>query len=141
MKVQYQAKIIRDRGSYVVEFPDLPGCLTEGDTVEDALANAREALTGWLAASFDRGFQVPRPRSHRGNHLYPVAPAPYVVIPMALRWLREDQGLDQAAVAKRLKVSPQAYQRLEHPGKCNPTLKHLQSVIRALGHDLDVGVQ
>jgi predicted RNase H-like HicB family nuclease len=31
-------------GGYSVEIPELPGCFTEGDTVEEALANAREAI-------------------------------------------------------------------------------------------------
>ncbi len=35
-------------GGYSVEVPELPGCFTEGDTVEDALANAREAIACYV---------------------------------------------------------------------------------------------
>jgi predicted RNase H-like HicB family nuclease len=35
-------------GGYSVEIPELPGCFTEGDTVEEALANAREAIACYL---------------------------------------------------------------------------------------------
>ena len=35
-------------GGYVVECPAIPGCISEGDTVEDALANIKEAIEGCL---------------------------------------------------------------------------------------------
>ena len=35
---------------YVVRVPELPGCFTQGETVEEALENAREAIAGHLAA-------------------------------------------------------------------------------------------
>ena len=41
---------IDDEGRYVVECPDLPGCLSEGDTLEDALNNINEAIIGSLAS-------------------------------------------------------------------------------------------
>lgn len=37
-------------GGYTVTVPALPGCVTEGDTIEEALANAKEAITGYLEA-------------------------------------------------------------------------------------------
>ena len=37
-------------GGYSVEVPALPGCISEGDSLEDALANIREAAEGWLQA-------------------------------------------------------------------------------------------
>jgi predicted RNase H-like HicB family nuclease len=37
-----------DDGRYVAECPDLPGCLSEGETLEDALENVNEAIIGCL---------------------------------------------------------------------------------------------
>ena len=37
-------------GGYMVTFPDLPGCLADGDTVEEAIAEARDAFNAWMAA-------------------------------------------------------------------------------------------
>jgi predicted RNase H-like HicB family nuclease len=37
-------------GGYVVRVPELPGCFTQGETAEDALENAREAIAGHVAA-------------------------------------------------------------------------------------------
>jgi predicted RNase H-like HicB family nuclease len=37
-----------DAGYYVAEVPALPGCLSQGKTQEEALANVKEAIEGWL---------------------------------------------------------------------------------------------
>ena len=37
-----------DEGGYVVSFPDLPGCLSSGETYEEALKNAEDAKKEWL---------------------------------------------------------------------------------------------
>jgi predicted RNase H-like HicB family nuclease len=39
-----------EEGGYTVTVPALPGCITEGKTVEEALENTREAITGFLEA-------------------------------------------------------------------------------------------
>lgn len=39
-------------GGYIVECPALPGCASQGDTVEEALANIKEAIRGWLKADY-----------------------------------------------------------------------------------------
>ena len=43
-----------EEGGYWAEVPSLPGCVSEGDTVEEAVANLREAAEGWLAVASDR---------------------------------------------------------------------------------------
>jgi predicted RNase H-like HicB family nuclease len=49
----------KDDGGYSVFFPDLPGCVTQGDDVADAQAMAIDALSGWLAVTIDLGYPVP----------------------------------------------------------------------------------
>ncbi len=39
-----------DEGGYTVTVPALPGCIAEGDTLEEALENTREAIAGYLEA-------------------------------------------------------------------------------------------
>jgi len=39
-----------DGGGYLVEFPDLPGCMSDGETVEEAIRNGAEAVRDWIAA-------------------------------------------------------------------------------------------
>ena len=37
-----------EKGYYVAEVPALPGCLSQGKTREEAIANIKEAIEGWL---------------------------------------------------------------------------------------------
>jgi predicted RNase H-like HicB family nuclease len=60
----YIALVHKDEGtSYGVSFPDLPGCISAGDTFEDAIENAAEALAGHLALMRVDGDHIPAPRS------------------------------------------------------------------------------
>lgn len=42
-------------GGYVVECPALPGCVSQGDTVEETLENIKDAIQGWLEVASERG--------------------------------------------------------------------------------------
>ena len=60
----YIALVHKDEGtSYGVSFPDVPGCISAGDTFEEAVANAAEALAGHFAAMRADGETIPQPRS------------------------------------------------------------------------------
>ena len=50
-----------DEGGYVVSFPDLKGCLTSGETFEDAVRNAEDAKREWLTAAMESGVEIPVP--------------------------------------------------------------------------------
>lgn len=51
--------------TWYAKIPLLPGCMSDGETVEEALANLREAQTVWLEVSIERGhtIQEPKPRT------------------------------------------------------------------------------
>jgi len=49
-------------GWWVAECPSLPGCISQGETREQALANIREAIQGYVAALEDDGLPVPEER-------------------------------------------------------------------------------
>jgi predicted RNase H-like HicB family nuclease len=46
-----------ETGWFVAECPALPGCVSQGRTEEEALANIRDAIIGWLEVSHERGIQ------------------------------------------------------------------------------------
>ncbi len=52
-----------DGGGYFIEFPDLAGCVSDGDTIDEAIANGRDALDAWLATAREFGDPIPRPGS------------------------------------------------------------------------------
>ena len=47
--------------AFGVVFPDLPGCFSAGDTLDEALTNATEAAAAWIDATLDAGAAVPPP--------------------------------------------------------------------------------
>lgn len=47
-------------GGWLISFPDLPGCISDGETPEEAMENGRDAMTAWLQAVNEAGREVPR---------------------------------------------------------------------------------
>ena len=73
--MQYTVVLAReDDGRYSVWVPALPGCATFGDTVEEALAMAEEAISGYIESLTARGLPVPRdnPKVNVDSEEYPV---------------------------------------------------------------------
>jgi antitoxin HicB len=132
----YYAKIVRQDGAFLVSFPDLQNVNTYGDTLEEALRNAAEALNGALETDFERGYSLPEARARQGRTMHPVEIAPHIEIAYQLRRLRN--GHSQEEIAGRLGISAQAYQKLENPRKCNPTVKTLEKIGYALNKKLEV---
>jgi predicted RNase H-like HicB family nuclease len=50
-----------DETSYGVVIPDMPGCFSAGETLDEAIANAEEAAAAWIDAVLDGGGSVPEP--------------------------------------------------------------------------------
>ena len=48
-------------GGYVAEIKDLPGCLTQGETIEETMKNINEARELWLETVFELGNPIPLP--------------------------------------------------------------------------------
>ncbi len=53
-----------DGGGFVAFVPDLPGCMSDGSTPEEALANVQDAIATWIEAARDLGHPVPPPTRH-----------------------------------------------------------------------------
>ncbi len=48
-------------GGYTVLIKDLPGCISQGDTLEEAIQNIQDAKQAWLETAFEYGDQIPLP--------------------------------------------------------------------------------
>lgn len=55
----YRTIIEKDGKYYHGYVPSLPGCHTQGDTIEETLKNLKEAMKGWLEARRDLGWEIP----------------------------------------------------------------------------------
>ena len=64
-KLEYPVMIeplsIEDGGGFAATVPDLPGCMSDGETPEEALANVRDAIAEWIEEARAVGRSVPKP--------------------------------------------------------------------------------
>ena len=65
MKKAYRMEIVEDKdeGGFIVTYPDLPGCISCGETIESAVANAIDAKEVWLEAAIGEGIEINDPDS------------------------------------------------------------------------------
>ena len=65
LRMNYRMEIVEDKdeGGFVVSFPDLPGWITCGKTIESAVTNAMDAKKVWLEAALEDGMKIHEPDS------------------------------------------------------------------------------
>lgn len=63
MNLPYKMEIVADvdEGGFVASFPDLPGCITCGDTIEKAAENAIDAKKAWIEAAIEENLEIREP--------------------------------------------------------------------------------
>lgn len=64
MSIKYELIIYwsDDDGCFVVEVPELPGCMADGDSYEEAVANAQQVVAEWIETAKELGRPVPEPK-------------------------------------------------------------------------------
>jgi predicted RNase H-like HicB family nuclease len=64
MKTRYEVVIYwsDEDQAFVAEVPELPGCMADGETHEEALANAERVIQEWIETARELGRTVPEPR-------------------------------------------------------------------------------
>ena len=65
MKMPYKLEIIPDseESGFVASYPDLPGCITCGSTISDAVNNAEDAKKEWFLAAIEENIEIAEPKS------------------------------------------------------------------------------
>lgn len=62
LAMQYPFNVIADEeGGYVVVYPDLPGCMTQVESLDELPAMAEDARTGWIETEYELGHDIPLP--------------------------------------------------------------------------------
>jgi antitoxin HicB len=56
-----------DGGGFAIEFPDLPGCISDGETPEEAIENGRDALAAYLRSCAKHGDPTPKAAKNNRN--------------------------------------------------------------------------
>jgi predicted RNase H-like HicB family nuclease len=65
MALPYTIEITADEGSYFVKVKELDGCMSVGESREDALAMIEDAMRGWLDVALEDGLEVPLPETQQ----------------------------------------------------------------------------
>ena len=70
-KLDYQNRIEKlspeDGGGYYITYPDLPGCSSDGETIEEAINMGEDARICWIETAYETGKEIPLPFSHIDN--------------------------------------------------------------------------
>ena len=121
MNLSYPAVIHREDNSYWIEFPDLEGCHTFADSLEEIFDEAKEALGAYCSTLLDEGKTLPRPSAiasteHSGDDILALVEVPTrgqrsvkktLTIPSWLNTMAEQKQINfsqtlQEALVKRL---------------------------------------
>lgn len=65
LAMSYRMEVVEDKdeGGFVISYPELPGCITCGDTIEHAVTNALDAKKAWLEAALEEGIPIYEPEN------------------------------------------------------------------------------
>jgi antitoxin HicB len=128
----YAVKLTSDKdGGFVVRFRDLPEAITQGDTVEDALAEGADCLEEAIAARIDDGREIPAPSAaKRGERLVSVPHS--MALKAAVYLAVREAGISNSELARRMRLDEKEARRIldpHHPTK----LPRIEAALAALG--------
>jgi antitoxin HicB len=127
-------------GGYVVNCPDLPELLTQGEDRADAVANAIDALEEAIAGRVRRGDDIPDPSEPPEEHVVELIRLPPIMAAKAaLAIALRESGLSQSAFARETGVDEKEVRRLldpRHPSK----LPRLQKALLAVNREVEIRV-
>jgi antitoxin HicB len=125
-------------GGFVVTFVDIPEAITQGDTEEQALAAARDALESALDFYFEDKRAVPLPsKARRGQHVVELAASLSAKVLLLNEMVT--QNVRPAELARRLNTSPQEVNRLTNV-KHTTRIDGIAAALQALGKHLEMRV-
>jgi antitoxin HicB len=62
LALNYHRRLYQDdEGDWIVEIDDLPGCIADGKTPDEAIASSREAMRSWMESRISSGLDIPEP--------------------------------------------------------------------------------
>jgi antitoxin HicB len=126
------------KGGFVVNFPDVPEALTQGETETEALLHAVDALETALEMYTDAGRDAPRPRKPKRKQKI-VRPSVLACLKLAIYRAMKEQGVRKSELARRLGWHMPQVDRLldlHHASR----LDQAEVALTALGRRLEVHV-
>lgn len=127
----YHFKIHKEKKGYWAECMEIPGCSTQGETLDELKLNASEALNLTLDEPVDSKIIYPLPVSANKTkrNTIEVRVDPSIAFAFLMRRVRLQKGFTQQQMKKLLEFKTLfSYQKLEKSRHANPTLKSLDSI-------------
>ena len=138
MRYAYPAELLEEPDGITVTFPDIPGAITCGDTREDALERAEDALVSMMAALVEDKQPIPRPSPARGGPLISV-PA-LAAAKLALHDAMLEARLSNVELGRRIGLDEKQVRRLRDPLH-RSHIDKVETALRILGKRLEVEVK
>jgi antitoxin HicB len=102
-------------GGFLAEYPDLPGCIADGATIEEALHEAEDSLKSWLATAKKAGDPIPEPTlSYKFSGQWRIRLPKSLHAALALRAKQEGVSLNTLAATLLAKGIGQKPPRRQH---------------------------
>lgn len=134
--LSYPAIIEPDGAGYLVRFPDIPEALTQGDTREEAIAMAADALLTAMDFYVEDRRPVPQPSKLKKGQVAVALPASVAAKVMVLNaMIRAD--VTPAELARRMRISPQVVTRIVDLGHATK-IDTLDAALHAVGCRLEL---
>ncbi len=128
--MKYHFKVQKEEKGYFAQCIELPGCITEGETIEELQKNMRDALNLYIEEPEDSKdlAALPNETIRHSKNIVEVPVDPQIAFAFLMRYFRIKLGLSQQEAAEKMGFSNlYSYQRLE-AAKCNPSLKMLSKI-------------
>ena len=125
-------------GGYVVSFRDIPEAITQGETVEEALAMAQESLEMAMEFYFEDKRAVPTPSKPKRGQRVVELPASLSAKVLLLNEM-VNQNIRPAELARRLNTTPQEVNRLTNL-RHTTRIDGIAAALQALGRHLEIRV-
>jgi antitoxin HicB len=132
----YPVELTPDGKFLMVTFPDIPEANSQGDSVEDALKMAADALETALDFYFDAGRPVPAPsKPKRGQHMVELRASVAAKVLLLNEMLR--QKVRPVELARRLQTTPQEVNRLTNI-RHTSRIDGIAGALKALGKTMEI---
>ena len=137
---RYAVKLTADKkdGGYVVTCRDLPEAITQGETIEDAVSEAADAIEEAIAARIDDGRDIPAPSAaRRGERMVSVPPS--MALKAAVYLAVREAGISNSEFARRLRLDEKEARRIldpHHPTK----LPRIEAALSVLGRRVELAL-
>jgi antitoxin HicB len=134
----YPVKLTKQKeGGYLVQFPDLPEAITEGNNIEDALNQAQDCLEEAVAYRIISKLDIPVP-SKKNKCKYVSLPTTFAA-KLALYLAMKETRMSNTSLAEKLDCNEKEIRRLLDPHYCSK-LPRIEQALNQLGKRLQVEI-